>query len=93
MTDFYDSMSSNLRNLNRTWYFNDIRDIATQTGFTLGFYEDFELDLTKLDTNTEWYDSRKFIDKYVTCRYEYNNTENKRLLFLESDIEYRNETR
>lgn len=93
MSDFDDSLDANLRNLNRTWYFNDIRDIVLEPDFMLGFYDDFEIDPAKLDTNTEWFDSRKFIDKYVTCRYEFDNQEDKRLLFLECNMDYRNETR
>lgn len=81
--------TNNIRNLNRTWYYNEIRDISLQPGFTLGFYQNYELDLTKLNTNMEWYDQRKFVDKFVLCRLEYANTTGNRFLLLESDIEYR----
>jgi hypothetical protein len=82
--------TSNIRQKNRTWYFNDIRDIAIQTGFLKGFYDNFTIDSTKLDTNMEWYERRKFIDKFITCRYEFDNLQNTRLLFIESNVEYRN---
>ncbi len=81
--------TANIRNLNRTWYFNDFRDIALQTGFTQGFYSNYTIDPTKLNTNMEWYDRRKFVDKYLICRYEYDNITNNRLLFVEGDISYR----
>jgi hypothetical protein len=81
--------TANVRQKNRTWYFNDIRDIATQTGFLLGFYNNFTIDVSKLDTNMEWYEKRKFIDKFVTCRYEFDNLSNNRLLFIDSNVEYR----
>ena len=87
-TVFGNLYTSNIRNLNRTWYFNDIRDIALQTGFTLGFYNDFLLDGTKLDINTPWYNRRRFVDKLVICRLEYDNAVNNRILFLDSGIEY-----
>lgn len=92
-SNFDDLYTNNIRNLNRTWYFNEIRDIALQTGFTLGFYNNFDLDLTKLDTNMSWYDQRKFIDKFVICRYEYDNQINNRFLFLESKANYRHADR
>lgn len=81
--------SSNIRNNNRTWSFNGIRDISLSAGFLLGFYDNFELDLTKLNTNTAWYDQRKFVDKFVICRLEYNNDLNNRLLLTENSIDYR----
>lgn len=79
---------SNIRILNRTWYFNDIRDIALGTDFLLGFYSNFAVDPTKLNTSMEWYDQRRFVDKYLVCRYEYDNLINNRFLFLESSIDY-----
>jgi hypothetical protein len=77
-----------MRNLNRSWYFNDIRDIALQTGFTLGFYNNFLLDNTKLNINTPWYNKRRFVDKLVICRLEYDNLTNNRILLLDSGVEY-----
>jgi len=87
-TAFGNLYTANIRNLNRTWYFNDIRDVALQTGFTLGFYNDFLLDGTKLDINSAWYNRRRFIDKLVICRLEYDNVVNNRILFLDAGIEY-----
>lgn len=80
--------TENLRNKNRTWLYNEFRDIAISPGFTQDFYHDFQLDLTKLDMNMEWFDQRKFIDKFVICRLEYPNTNNNRFLLMEIDIEY-----
>lgn len=80
--------TENLRNKNRTWLYNEFRDIAISPGFTQDFYHDFQLDLTKLDINMEWFDQRKFIDKFVICRLEYPNTNNNRFLLMETDIEY-----
>ncbi len=77
------------RNLNRTWYFNDIRDITTAQGFRLGFYNDFEIDATKLNTNMNWYEKRKITDKFVICRLEYDNLTNMKVLLLDSKITYR----
>ncbi len=81
--------TSNIRNLNKTWYFNDLRDIKVTDGFLKGFYDNFDIDATKLNTNMEWYDQRKFTDKFIICRYEYDNVVNNRLLFLSADIEAR----
>lgn len=78
---------SNLRNLNRTWYFDNIRDLVIAQGFLLGFYSNYTIDPTKLNTNMEWYDQRKFVDKYLTCRFEYDNTVEKRVLFLEANAD------
>ena len=85
--------STNIRNLNRVWYFNEIRDIALQPGFTLDFYNNYNLDLTKLNTNMSWFDQRKFTDKFVICRHEYSNASGNRFLLLESNIDYRDATK
>lgn len=87
--NFDDLYSDRIRNKNRSWYFNNIRDIKIADGFVRGFYDDFTLDTTKLNTNMEWYDQRKFTDKFIICRYEYDNTVNNRLLFSSADIEAR----
>lgn len=79
----------NIRNLNRTWYFDDVRDIVVDPGFVLGFYENFEIEDTKLNINLPWYDQRKFIDKYVICRYEFDNQENKRFILLGDKITFK----
>lgn len=85
--DFYTLYTSNLRNLNRTWHFNNIRDILTGSGFLLGFYSNYTIDPTKLDTNPAWYNERRFIDKFVICRLEYDNTGNNRCILVDADIE------
>lgn len=79
---------NNIRNIKRTWHYNEIRDIVLSSGFIKDFYNDFNLDMTKLDTNMEWFDQRKFSDKFVICRLEYPNTLNNRFLIMETDIEY-----
>lgn len=89
----YDTLyTTNLRNVDRTWYYNGIRDIAipNQTGFLQGFYSNFQVDNTKLNTNTEWFDQRKFVDKYVIYRLEYDNINNNRILLVDSKLNYRN---
>lgn len=82
---------NNLRQKKRTWYFDRVRDVVSLPGFLQGFYDNYEIDTTKLDTNSPWYEQRRFIDKFVSCRYEFDNTSNKRLLFIDSQIEYKNE--
>lgn len=90
LNNYMDSLySSNIRVLNRTWYYNDIRDIAIASGFVGGFYNNYAIDTAKLNTNMEWYDTRRFIDKFIICRFEYDNVINQRFLFLEGDIQYR----
>lgn len=87
-SDFDSLYSSNIRNLNRKWHFNDIRDITVEQGFLLGFYDNYSIDATKLNSSLDWFNKRLFKDKYVTCRYEYDNVVNKRFIFLESNVEY-----
>lgn len=81
--------TNNIRILNGTWYFNNLRDYAIATGFVLGFYNNFAIDPTKLNTSMEWYDVRRFVDKYLHCRYEFDNQSNKRFLFLDNGVQFR----
>lgn len=90
-SDYDDIYDSNVRVINRTWVYDNFRDVSTDTGVALGFYDDFNIDPTKLDTGMEWHDQRKFMDKFIICRYEFSPNTNQRWLFLESDITYRNE--
>lgn len=83
---FYDQ---NVRVLNRSWFFNGFRDIALTPDFLEGFYDNYEIDTTKLDSSMDWYEQRKFIDKFVTCRFEYLNTDGHKLIFLDSLVNYR----
>jgi hypothetical protein len=93
MFDVDDIYSSTFRNLHGTCYFNGLRDIATAPGFRQNFYQNYNLDVTKLDNTMESYDQRKLIDNFVICRFEYNNENNNQLLLYEADVTYRNNAR
>lgn len=86
--NFTSLYTSNLRNLGRTWYFNNIRDIVVSPGFVKGFYNNYDIDITKLDTNPVWYNERRFIDKFLICRLEYDNIQNNRCLLVDTDVEF-----
>lgn len=89
-SSIYDIYSANIRNQNRTWYFDDIRDVSLPAGgFLLPFYDNFDIDVTKLNTNYDWFDQRYFNDKYVTCRFEFDNSQNKKWLLLDVDTEFK----
>ncbi len=80
--------ASNTRNVTRTWYFDELRDFVIAAAFLGNFYDDYAIDISKLNTNMEWYDQRRFVDKFVICRYEYDNVIDKRLLFINNSITY-----
>lgn len=85
--------TQNAREYNQEWYFNELYSISTAPGFILGFYNNFQVDVTKLNSNTPWYNRRKFIDKYVVCRFEGSNSDNYRLLLLETNVNVRQSPR
>jgi hypothetical protein len=86
----YDIYSANIRNKNRTWWFDDIRDIALPAGgFLKPFYDNFDIDATKLNTNYDWFDERYFDDKYVVCRFEFDNTQDKRWKLLDVNMNFK----
>lgn len=88
-TSIYDSYSGNIRNKNRIWYYDEIRDFSTTAGgFIQGFYSNYNIDATKLNTNLDWFDQRRFVDRFVSCRFEYDNTSNKRWLLLDTNMEF-----
>lgn len=87
--NFYES---NMRVINRTWVYDNFRDISIDTGVSLGFYDDFNVDQTKLNTQMDWWEQRKFMDKFLICRYEFfSGADNLRWLFLDSDCTFRYE--
>lgn len=89
-SSIYDFDIANIRNKKGTWYFDDIRDFATTVGgFLLTFYQNYTIDETKLNMNLDWFDQRRFIDRYVSCRFEFANTQNKRWLLKEANAEFR----
>jgi hypothetical protein len=74
--------SQNVKNLGETWSFNNLIDISTAPNFLKGFYDDFTIDTTKLNSNLPWFQKRRFISKYLVCRLEFANTDNSQFLLL-----------
>src|SRR5690606_21710259 len=79
-SEVHDLYDSTVRVIHGTWYFNNLRDVAIQTGFRFGFANNFNLDNTKLNINQDWYENRKIIDNFIICRLEYANTSNNNFL-------------
>jgi hypothetical protein len=73
---------SNTRNINQSYKYNQLDDIALSTGFIKDFYNNFDLDLTKLNPNMPWYQRRKLIDKFIVYRLEYTNPSGYKFLLL-----------
>lgn len=66
-----------------TWYFNTFRDkLSTQNSDIVS--EDFTIDYSLLDTTRPWYKQRRFIDKYVIIRLEYDNSSGNTLYLYEA---------
>lgn len=74
--------SQNVKNLGETWSFNGLSDISLAPNFLTDFYNDFNLDTTKLNSNLPWFQKRKFISKYLVCRLEYANLDNSQFLLF-----------
>lgn len=92
-TDVYEIYDANCRVIHGRWYFNQIRDVALVPGFRQGFANNFDLDLTKLDSNQDWYENRKIMDNFLICRLEFPNTTNLKLAIYDIGITYRDGTR
>ena len=73
---------TNIRNPENEWRFNDFRDMIKDR--TLPFLDsDYEVDTTNIDTSKAWIDQRRFIDKYITARYIYDNVDQNELHLYE----------
>lgn len=79
----------NIRNLNRVWYYNSLRDIVISSGFVGDFYSNYTLDPLKLNTNMSWFDQRRITDKFLILRLEYDNLSGNRVLLLDNNVKYR----
>ncbi len=91
-SDYDDIYNANVRVIDRTWIYDNFRDVSIANNVAFGFYGNFNIDPTKLNTSMEWYEQRKFMDKFVICRYEFDSElTNQRWLFLESDCTFRYE--
>lgn len=80
---------ANVRVQNDEWFFNNLYDIASEAGFRTAITNDFNLDNSKLNSNIPWYNKGKFIDKYVICRLEYDNTVERTLLLFDQNASFR----
>lgn len=73
----------NLRETESTWHFNAFRDkLSTQSSDIVN--EDFTINYNLLDTAKPWYQQRRFIDKYVIIRLEYDNSTGNTLYLYEA---------
>lgn len=81
------------REINQTWFYNNFYDISIAPGFVQDFYNNYNIDVTKLNSNMPWYQRRKFIDKYVVCRFEYSNISNYRFRLLDTEMQFRSTER
>lgn len=88
-SSIYDVYSSNLRNQDGIWSYDEIRDFTIAQGFIQGFYQNFNIDATKLNTNLDWYEQRRFIDKFVTCRLEFDNLQDKRWILVDANLDFK----
>lgn len=86
-------LRQNTRQYNQTWEFNNIYSIAISPDFLLPFYDGYEIDPTKLNSNLPWYAKEKVINKFVTCRFEYDNADNAEVILTEVDAEFRESPR
>lgn len=82
-------LNANTRVYNEGWAFNDIYDISTGLDVRKSWQDHHDLDGTKLDINMPWYKKRKFIGKYVICRFETTNTENLRFSLIAANAVFR----
>ena len=77
------TLGGNLRETESTWHFNAFRDkLSTQSSDIVN--EDFTINYNLLDTAKPWYQQRRFIDKYVIIRLEYDNSTGNTLYLYEA---------
>jgi hypothetical protein len=70
------------RALRDTWVVNKFRDLKSNPAVQI-VNSDFSINDSDIDTNTPWYEQRRFLDNYVIIRLIYNNADNN-LLILHS---------
>ena len=78
----------NARQEQRTWTFNNFRNVAITYDFEQGFENDYALNTAALGT-LDWFNQSRFVNKYFIVRLEYLNTNSNLLNLLELDFNYR----
>jgi hypothetical protein len=64
------------------WNYNDIRDIVVdnESPFLKTIFEDYAVDLTKINVNLPWYRKQLLQDDHFIVRLEYDNTADQDIL-------------
>lgn len=79
---FLNLQSITSRKSKGAWNFNDLRDIVidNEQSFLKGIFEDYAVDITKINVNLPWYSKQLLQDDHFVVRLEYDNTENLNIL-------------
>ena len=70
------------------WSFDDFRNVLKDRGvkFLLDIFNDYALDLSKVDSYKSWYKKEILEDKYFVIRFEFDNSLNKQLILHDTTI-------
>ena len=69
---------SNMRYIEGSWSFNDFRDLVSDRDFPF-IDEYYELIEENIDSNKQWYDQKRFTDKFLISRLIYDNCQQNSL--------------
>lgn len=93
---------TNLVNTRQTkgyWHFNKFRDIVKRnadssfTQFLKDVFNDFEIDVTQLDSTVPLFVQRRFISSYFVVRFECNNYNDRNFVLIDVNINYLDQPR
>ncbi|CAM6001148.1 unnamed protein product [Sphagnum balticum] len=81
--------SENNRNSEETWNFNEFRNILDNLTdqFIEDIFHDYQMDVTKLNTNLPWWEQRLMEGKYFIIRFEFDNNNNKQITIHDVDAD------
>lgn len=81
-TAFHNLQSQTSRKTKGAWNYNDIRDIVVNNDspFLKTIFEDYAVDLTKINVALPWYRKQLLQDDHFIVRLEYDNTADQDIL-------------
>lgn len=95
-TELVDAHFANARLTEKTWGFNQFRNLVAQfpgVPILLPFAENFALNPACINPDKDWYEQGRIIDSYLAVRFEYLNSNNNKFLLLDHTVQFRRSIR
>lgn len=83
LSQVFSALQYQVRKTQGLWNFDDFRDMVKTYGspFLLDLFNNFAVDSNNIDVNKPWFNKDLLHDNFFIIRFEFDNTQNKQLIF------------